>query len=218
MSTEVPTDFNLIKLEQVGFIAGLRSEPLPDQITALEKQGMQLIVQEAVKKAISPTLAGLALRDLIPDIDFADQGGTRIQSKAWRQPWSGTYTHTSGEFEVYRTNKEVDYDKKIIGIWGARYVNTGPNHLGNVVSTSNIIFKDSAGNTYDSWQVEGLDTQDAMFAYTPIIFSNTRQLRIFHYPRVDKSGGFDNIQLLGKVAERKGDHVNGLQHFPMGPY
>lgn len=205
-------NYDSIRLEQVGFVGGLRSHILPEEIIRLEKLGLKLTVAEALKAAVSPAIEGLSTRNLIPNVDFEDGSDNPIQMKNWRQPWSGTYSNTSGEFEVYRTNKDVDYDKKVIGIWGIRYVNSGPGRLGNIVSTSLITFKDSAGNTYDSWQVEGLDVQTELYAHTPIIFTNTRQLRIFHYPKIDKSGSFDNIQLLGAVCERRGDNVNGLQH------
>lgn len=204
--------YDSIRLEAVGFVGGLRSHILPEEIIRLEKLGMQLTLSEALKSAISPAVEGLATRNFQVDVDFEDGNDNTIQMKQWRQPWSGAYSSTSGEFEVYRTNKDVDYDKKVIGIWGVRYVNSGPGRLGNIVSTSVITFKDSAGNTYDTWGVEGLDVQTELYAHTPIIFTNTRQLRIFHYPKIGESGSFDNIQLLGCVCERRGDNVNGLQH------
>lgn len=206
------TGFDKIRLESVGFVAGLRSHTLPEEIVKLERLGLQMILSEALKSAISPAVEGLATRNIIPDIDFQDGSEQPIQIKEWRQPWSGFYSNTSGEFEVYRTNKDVDYDKKVIGIWGVRYVNSGPGRLGNIVSTGVVTFKDSAGNTYDTWQVEGLDIKNELYAFTPIIFNSSRQLRIFHYPKIGESGSFDNIQLLGMVCERLGDHVNGLQH------
>lgn len=206
------TGFDSIRLEQVGFVAGVRSHILDEEIIKLERLGLQMILSEALKSAISPAVEGLATRNLRPDLDFQDGSERTIQMREWRQPWSGFYSNTSGEFEVYRTNKDVDYDKKVIGIWGVRYVNSGPGRLGNIVSTGTITFKDSAGNTYDTWQVEGLDVKSELYAFTPIIFSNTRQLRIFHHPKIGESGSFDNIQLLGAVCERRGDQVNGLQH------
>lgn len=206
------TGFDNIRLEQVGFVAGLRSHILPEEIVKLEKLGLQMILSEALKAAISPAVEGLATRNIIPDIDFQDGLENPIQMREWRQPWSGFYSNTSGEFEVYKTNKDVDYDKKVIGIWGVRYVNSGPGRLGNIVSTGVVTFKDSAGNTYDVWQVEGLDVKYELYAHTPVIFNSSRQLRIFHYPKIGESGSFDNIQLLGAVCERRGDNVNGLQH------
>lgn len=206
-----PNSFDGIKLESVGFMGGLRSHILPEEIVKLEKQGIQMALSEAKNAAIAPDIDGLAVRDFKPGTDFEDGLDNPIRMEQWRQPWSGFYANTSGEYEIYRTNKDVDYDKKVIAIWGVRYVNTGPGRLGNCVSTSLITFKDSAGNTYDTWQVEALDIQKELYAFTPIIFSNTRQLRIFHYPMVGKSGSFDNIQLVGKVCERRGDNVNGLQ-------
>jgi len=203
--------FDGIKLEAVGFVGGLRSHILPEEIVKLERQGIQMALAEAKNAAISPDIAGLAVRDFQVGTDFEDGSDNPIQMKHWRQPWSGTYSSTSGEFEVYRTNKDVDYDKKVIGIWGVRYNNTGPGRLGSVVKTAVITFKDSAGNTYDTWDMGGLDLKTELYAFTPIIFSNTRQLRIFHYPKTDASGAFDNIQLVGKVIERRGDNVNGLQ-------
>ena len=212
VNTTYNPGFDKIRLEAVGFVGGLRSHILPVEIIRLEKLGIQLTISEALKAALSPTIEGLSIRDLIPGFDFEDGNDNPIQMRHWRQPWSGNYSSTSGEFEVYRSNKDVDYDKKVIGIWGCRYVNTGPSHLGNVTSTSTITFKDSAGNTYDHWQVEGLDVNTEAYAFTPLIFNPSRQLRIFHYPKTDKSGSFDNIQLLGAVCERRGDNVNGLQH------
>jgi len=203
--------FDSVKMEAVGFVGGLRSHILPEEIVKLEKQGIQMALAEAMNSAIAPTMAGLAVRDFKPGTDFEDGNDMPIKMENWRQPWSGFYNNTSGESEIYRTNKDVDYDKKVVAIWGVRYVNCGPGRLGNVVNTSLITFKDSAGNTYDTWQVEGLDVHPELYAFTPIIFSNTRQLRIFHYPKIGESGSFDNIQLVGKIIERRGDNVNGLQ-------
>ena len=205
------SSFENVKLESVGFVGGLRSHILPEEIVKLEKQGIQMALTEATNAAISPGLEGLAVRDFKVGTDFEDGNDNPIQMLHWRQPWSGFYSSTSGEFECYRTNKDTDYDKKVVAIWGVRYVNSGPGRLGNIVGTSVITFKDSAGNTYDTWQVEALDVKTELYAFTPIIFSNTRQLRIFHYPKVEASGSFDNIQLIGKIVERRGDNVNGHQ-------
>lgn len=204
--------FDNIRLEAVGFVGGLRSHILPVEIVRLEKLGIQLTLSEALKAAIAPAIEGLAIRDLIPDIEFQDVNDNSVQTREWRQPWSGFYSNNSGEFEVYRTNKDVDYDKKVIGIWGVRYVNSGPGRLGNAVNAASITFKDSAGNTYDTWQIEGLDIHPELYAFTPIVFTNTRQLRIFNRPKHSASGGYDNIQLIGKICERRGDNVNGLGH------
>lgn len=202
--------FEGVHLEQIGFVGGLRSHILPEEIVKLERVGIQMAIAEARRAALAPDIAGLASRDLQPDLDFEDVNDNAIQQKEWRQPWSGFYSNNSGEFEVYRTNKDVDYDKKIVAIWGLRYVDSGPGRLGNIVNAAAVTFKDSAGNTYDTWQVEGLDINPELYAFTPIIFSNTRQLRIFNYPKSSNSGGYDTIQFLGKVIERRGDTVNGL--------
>ena len=204
--------YDKIVLEQIGFTGGLRSEILPEERVNMEKAGIQMAIAEARQSAIAPDIAGLAVRDIIPDIDFEDVNDNPVQQREWRQPWSGFYSNNSGEFEVYRTNKDVNYDKKVITIWGVRYVNSGPGRLGNIVNAAAITFKDSAGNTYDVWQIEGLDVQRELYAFTPIVFSNTRQIRIFFYPKSNASGGFDNVQFLGKIIERRGDQVNGLQH------
>ena len=204
-------DFNTLNLEQVGFVGGVRSHITEEEIVRLEKFGVQLALAEAKNNALAPELDGLSVRNIWPGNDFQDGNASTIQMKQWRQPWSGTYTNTSGEFEVYRTNKNVDYDKKIYSIWGLRYVNQGPGRLDNIVHTSVVTFKDSAGNTYDSWQCEALDIHPELYAWTPIVFSNTRQLKVFVYPKVGHSGSFDNVELMGCVVERRGDNVNGLQ-------
>ena len=211
LDTGSSSGYDKIILEQIGFTGGLRSHILPEEIVRLERAGIQMAIQEARNSAIAPDIAGLASRDLQPDIDFEDVNDNAVQQKEWRQPWSGFYSNNSGEFEVYRTNKDVNYDKKVIAIWGIRYVNSGPGRLGNIVNAAAITFKDSAGNTYDTWQTEGLDVHYEQYAFTPIVFSNTRQLRIFTYPKSSASGGFDNFMFLGKVIERRGDTVNGLQ-------
>lgn len=207
--------FDSIRLEQVGFVGGLRSHILPEEIIRLEKLGMQLTLAEALKSAISPAIEGLAVRNFKVDEDFEDGNDNAITSREWRQPWSGFYTNGSGSFQIYQTNKDTDYDKKVIGIWGLRYTNTGPGRLGSVTRTATITFKDSAGNTYDTWDVHGLDIQNELYSFTPIIFSNTRQLKIFFDVKSDSSGFHDNIQMLGCIAERRGDNVNGLQHVVM---
>lgn len=212
-SLSIPvSNFERVKLEEVGFIGGVRSHITAPEIVRLEKLGMQLAIAEASRGAIAPTVAGLATRNFIVDKDFEDGNDNPIQMRNWRQPWSGYYTNTSGEFEVYRTTKDSDYDKKVIVIWGLRYVDTGPGRLDSIVKTSAIIFKDSAGNTYDCWQTQGLDIHPEVYAHTPLVFGSTRQLKVFAYPKTGSSGSFDSIELLGCVAERRGDQVNGLQH------
>lgn len=202
--------FDKINLTQVGFMGGLRSHILPEQIVKLEENAIKMAIVEARNYALTPEIDGLAARDFIVSGDFEDGNDNPIQMDHFRQPWSGSYTSTSGTFEVYKTNKDTDYDKKVYAIWGLRYVGTGPGRLGGVVSTSTVTFKDSAGNTYDVWECEGLDVHNEMYAWTPIIFNSSRQLRIFHHPK-SVTGAYDTIQLIGKVIERRGDNVNGLQ-------
>ena len=204
---------NNINLGLMGLVGGLSPGFTVGDLKSLERFAIKAGVYEALKKQVATSIDALTSREIIPKIDFEDGNSNPIKQSEWRQPWSGTYTftETSGSHFVYQTNTTVNYDKKVIVLYGVRAVSTGPGRTSTIVQAPLMELSDSVGNVYDLWHLQGLDTAGVLYAYAPIIYSTNKALRINMYPSSTASGHFDTIELIGKVIEPIGEHVMGTR-------
>ena len=62
-------------------------------------------------------------------------------------------------------------------MWGLRYVNRGPGDTDPVTDASSMTIKDGV-NTYDIWDMEGLDVHTDMYAFKPILLKNYTDYQI----------------------------------------
>jgi hypothetical protein len=200
-----------IDLGKAGIIGGLNTGFTVSDVKNLERFGMRAGINEALKKGLTQSIDSLGVRDILPDIDLRDSNNNGIGKREWRQPWSGGYTTNSGSVSMYLSNTNVNYEKKIYVVWGVRVVNTGPGRTGGITDISSLTIKDSAQNIYDIWDIEDLDTANALYSYNPLVFNNARALRIDVTPKASSSGNFDNIKLLGKIIEPIGENIGGTK-------
>jgi hypothetical protein len=194
-------------------VGGVRPILWPDELKSLERYAINLGVQQAMLNAIATSPDGLSVRPFIPDVDFIDGNSNTIGKREWVQPWSGTYTNVSAgtAVVVYQTSNATRYDRKVMVIWGLSVVNVGNQRTAGVIDTSSIIFSDTAGNTYDIWDPQRLDTSDALYAYAPIIYPNSRTAKIQFLPKYGASGAFEVIHLIGRIIEPVGDNIQGVR-------
>lgn len=201
-----PETGNLIS--DLGHYGGLHREYRIEDLISLELKSVAAAVELAKKVNIIKDNKYATIRDILPDKDFVDGNGNIISGRAWRQPWSGFYTgpQVDTDVTVYKINRDVDFHNKVYVFWGLRYVNRGPSDTDAVTDSTSITIKDGV-NTYDTWNVEGLDVNNEMYAFRPLLVKNFTDIEIKIRPKV--SGGFDNIQLLGKICEPRGQTIAG---------
>lgn len=206
--TPAITRLDQMDISKAGVIGGVI--PATRQYAAkIELDAMKLGMAEALKRGIASTPDSLAVRPIIPNIDFEDQNSNPVGNAQWRQPWSGGYVSVSGSQFIYQTNQDIQYDRKIFVLYGLETTNTGPGRTGPISNATNLQIKDSAQNVYDIWECSRLDVHTELYCYSPIVFNNARALRIDLTPRIDSSGTFDTISILGKVVEPLGDTIMG---------
>ena len=198
-----PTE-NLIM--NVGHYGGLHQPYRTEDLISLELKSVEAAVKLAKSVNIVQEDAYIAVREILPDKDFVDGNGNAITSRSWRQPWSGFYTGEEVDTVIYKINRDVDYHNKVYCFWGLRYVNRGPGDADPVTDASSMTIKDGV-NTYDIWDLEGLDVHTDMFAFKPILLKNYTDYQLIF--RSKTSGGFDNVQLLGKIIEPRGETIAG---------
>ena len=216
VSNIIKKDIEKVDIGAAGIVGGLNSGFLVEDVKNIEKFSIQAGMFQAVKRGVSSSYDSLAVRDIIPSIDFRDGSNLAVDRKEWRQPWSGNYTTVSGSTLIYQTNTQVNYDKKVYLFWGVKLCNTGPGRTSGSLDSSVIEFADSAGNRFDMWQIENLNTSTALYTYTPIIYDNNRAMKLSLYPKAGSSGNWDNLILLGKVVEPLGDQITGTKKIMFG--
>lgn len=169
----------------------------------IEQTTVDTMVKLAERRNITKSTKDIAIRDILPDVDFIDGNENTISGRAWRQPWSGHYEAVDSDVLTYKIDRTVNYHNKMYGFWGIRTVDDG---IYNAVNSTSITWKDSV-NTYDIWNVEGLSKNSEMFTFAPIIVQNYVEFSIYVRPKA--SGVFDNYQFLGKVLEPRGENIIG---------
>lgn len=135
---------------------------------------------------LASTEEGLAVRDILPDLDFSlpqDVAKVTTLQREWIQPasgqWSGTQANT--QVEVYDTSKgNTNNDQKVMIIYGLRLVNTGPARYVPQLCTSSIVFRRAAVKTIDIWQIEMIESipDQVVYGRTPLLYKKTDSLRI----------------------------------------
>jgi hypothetical protein len=184
------------------------------QALKLEQYSINVGIQTAMQQGLAPTYAGLVVRDIIPAQDLIDQNGSGITKYEWRQPVSGGYTTSNANTTVYKTSQNVKSQQKVYVFWGARVVNNGPWRVSGIMDSAAITWTNpSATAIYDVWQTEALDIHNELYTKFPIVYGTKDPMRIDYYVKNNGSGQFDNIQLLGKIVEPRGQFIQGVIGF-----
>lgn len=197
---------------------------------------MRYGVAQALLDGLASTEEGLAVRDILPDLDFRlpqDVAAITNLQREWIQPASGQWngTQANSQVEVYSTSKNSNNDQKVMILYGIRLANTGPARFVSQICTSSIVFRRAAVKTIDIWQIELLDTvpDQVIYGRTPLLFKKGDNLRIdfvlkraaaqpiqvqpasgvSYNVRSGISGTNDFMMFLGKVVEKIGDNVTG---------
>jgi hypothetical protein len=181
------------------------------RLQKLEEYGIQTALKQAKADLLSPTYQGLVARDILIDQDFIDGNNNTISRRDWRAPVSGNYTASLTDTTVYKTSTDVKSNLKVFVFWGVQVVNAAEGRLNAVTETASITWKNASNSAlYDIWQLEGLDIHNTLYTQTPLIYSARESIRIDYFTKAAASGSFDNLQLLGKVIEPKGQTIKGV--------
>jgi hypothetical protein len=200
-----------IRIGKIGLQGGLFVGFTQIDIRSLEDAVVKYVAAQAIEDGLASTEEQLAIRDILPDVDFEDNNGNTITRREWVQPVSGGYQTSNTDMTIYTTNKDVDNTLKVYCFYGIRGTGRGPGDTASVLDVSSIQFDRSNSKTIDIWQVEQIDTVPDRVGYarTPILFRKGDNASIKFRPKQGISGNTDNLILLGKVAESLGKLVNG---------
>lgn len=199
----------------IGIQGGIFIGLTPIDVRALEDNVVRFVAAQSILDGLATTPGGLAIRDILPNLDFEDQLGNAIVPMNWIQPvsggWGGAQTGAT-ETQVYQTNKDVDNTQKVMCVFGVNAINGGPTDAATAVNVAAIVWKRSSSKTIDIWHVQLLDSVigRSVWARTPVLYKKGDNARIdFIGKSTLLSGAVDNIVLLGKIGEPIGKTING---------
>ena len=204
-----------INSADIGIQGGIFIGLTPIDVRALEDNVVRFVAAQSILDGLATTPGGLAIRDILPDLDLRDQLNQAIIPRNWRQPVSGGWQGAQNgatETQVYQTNKDADNTQKVVCVMGIKAINGGPTDAATAINTNSIVWKRSNSRTIDIWQIETVDFgQDrTAWARTPVLYKKGDNARIDFVGRSTLvSGAVDNIILVGKVGEPIGKTING---------
>jgi len=210
-----------LALESLGLVGGVTANVTMEDAKRLEGDAIRAVAAQALIDGVASTPQGLAVRDIIPDLDLRDNAANSdvaITPRNWVQPLTNGIATTwlAGEVntdrQVYRTSRSSDNDKKTFVFYGIRRVNTGNQRTSTAVLSASARFLRSNGSkVVDIWPLEDIDAAGnlTVWARTPILYKKGDDLRIDLRPLAKGSGNNDFLEFMGKVAEPLGQNVTG---------
>lgn len=197
--------------DAAGIIGGTYAGFTVVDVRAMEDAVVRYGLAEAILDGLATTEEGLAVRDILPDLDFVDKNGNAVANRAWAQPWSGSYNNTETDVLVYKTSTVSKNDRKVIIVYGVKAANTGPGRTSTTLKATSITWQRSNVKTIDIWDLESLDTtiEGVVIARTPLLFKKSDIANISFRPKSGSSGSNDNLILLGKTIEPLGENLVG---------
>lgn len=197
--------------DAAGIIGGVYAGFTVVDIRAMEDAVVRYGLAEAILDGLATTEEGLAVRDILPDLDLLDKNGNAVGKRQWAQPWSGSYNNTETDVQVYQTGSVSKNDRKVLIIYGLKAAATGPGRTGSTLNATSVTWKRSNVKTIDIWQIEPLDTtiEGVVIARTPLLFKKSDVARVDMRPKSTASGANDNLIFLGKCVEPLGENLVG---------
>lgn len=199
----------------IGIQGGIYIGLTPVDVRALEDNVIRFITAQALLDQLAQTAGGIAIRDVLPDLDLRDQNNVAIVPRNWQQPVSGGFvgaqTGASATY-VYQTNKDCDNTQKTICFMGVMCINGGPDDASTAVNTCCVEWQRNGSKTIDEWHIQVVDQlpNRTCWARTPVMFKKGDNARVNLIAKsTNLSGSFDNLIFIGKVAEPLGKLING---------
>lgn len=199
----------------IGIQGGIFVGLTPIDVRALEDNVVRFVAAQSILDGLATTPGGLAIRDILPELDLRDQNNAAITPRNWIQPVSGGWTTGLGgqtESQIYQTNKDCDNTQKVLCVFGIMAINGGPTDAATAVNANSIVWKRSNSKTIDIWHIQVVDSiiGRTCWARTPVLYKKGDNARVdFVAKSTTLSGAVDNIILVGKVGEPIGKTING---------
>ena len=176
-----------VDITKIGLQGGVYGGFTTIDVRSLEDAVVRYGVAQALLDGLASTEEGLAVRDILPDLDLRAPDDVVINDRAWAQPSSGFYavadmmsaTNLGGK-AIYITSKNSDNDQKVLIIYGIRLVRTGPARQVSRLLSSAVTFRRGQVKTIDIWQIEMLDTvpDQVIYGRTPLLYKKSDNARI----------------------------------------
>jgi len=160
-----------------------------EEIRELESK----IEEDLIRRAVIQKIGGVAspdevaVRDILPATDLG----------ATNQIWEQTMASANAFNTIYTPTAAT---KKVFAFYGVKNRKSTPN-------TTAIRFNLGTAKTKDIWQIEEIYTETQTtrgIATKPVVYNKEESINIAMYAIAAAS---DNVILLGKVAEPKGETV-----------
>lgn len=176
-----------VDITKIGLQGGVYGGFTTIDVRSLEDAVVRYGVAQALLDGLASTEEGLAVRDILPDLDLRAPDDVVINDRAWSQPSSGYYANADlmsatnlGGKAIYITSKNSDNDQKVLIIYGLRLVRTGPARVNSRLVASSVTFRRGQVKTIDIWQIEMLDTvpDQVIYGRTPLLYKKSDNARI----------------------------------------
>lgn len=180
----------------------------------------RFVVAQSLRDNIASTAGGLALRPILPDIDFCDSYDAAAKND-WVQRLNG-WGVTDGYFTVYKNHKHLWYldepkeqslnNNSTMIIFGAQDLT--PQSVikkGKPVFVNNIRFRRTDLKTISIEDITHIrTTKENMVVFsTPVMFKKNDKASIDFHLADNAEGSVTNIALLGLVCEAIGQNIAG---------
>lgn len=191
-------------------MAGLIAMALPQEVKQREAAIAGELMRLAVAQGVVPTGNDAVVRDILP---LTDVGGTTTsattatggyRTEEWRADLR-TYQRdasTASSAGAYNELINVDMNKqKVIGFYGVQ-------KRGEDLVSAIRFSLGSGTKIKDIWQLDGIPEDGLGYGENPIIYNANQKVKVEVYL---KSVGIVYHQLLGKVAEPRGNVIMGAE-------
>lgn len=191
-------------------MAGLIAFAIQNEVKQREQAVTQELLRLAVAQGVVPSPNEGVVRDILPltDVGGTTTGATTATGGYRTEEWRAdlrTYQRdasTASAAGSYNEAINVDLNKqKVLGLYGVQ-------KRGEDVVAAIRFSLGSGTKIKDIWQLDGIKEDEVGYGENPIIYNSTQKVKVEYYL---KSVGIVYHQLLGKVAEPRGNVIMGAE-------
>jgi hypothetical protein len=201
-----------IDIQRIGHVSAL---PFQTHINPVYmNQCIMMVAAQGLIDGISTVEEGMAIRSLLPDLDFRDSGNADIRSRDWEQPCSpfffpdnlsnnllnGNYRR----YQIYQTNRNSDNNVKTMLLYGIANLDLRNRNLASslIIQRGNVKVVDVVDLSYSA-NVSFIPFRQ------PIMFKRGDNMNLYLELKPEAAGQRSHYMLLGMVAEAIGANLCG---------
>jgi hypothetical protein len=218
-----------IDLNRLGHLSVIKPRYISSQLLGTF---IKYAVSQCLLDNITNVEASICVRDWLPNMDFLDNNGDRIDSFEWTQPASGlTVGRTEGyqtgggtDFvDIYTTSTNCNNDRKVYFLYGFKNLKFAgiPRKKDEIPGVQPAV-----GGPAEVWlqqlrvmfstiklaeiaDTSLLNEYGTIFFQRPVMFMRAHDMRIIANIKENGIGKTDALKPLGFVVEAQGTMING---------